>query len=59
MNYLKGTAWAIFIMLGVFIGNNPVLLDYIPMWVIMSAAMAPFICLALMAARNNNPKEDI
>ena len=51
MNYIKGTAWAIFIMLGVFIGNNPVLLDYIPMWVIMIAAMAPFICLALMAAR--------
>ena len=51
MNYLKGTAWAIFIMLGVFIGNNPVLLDMLPTWFLIACAVAPFTLLAVVAAR--------
>ena len=59
MGCLKGLGWCALFFLAAIVGNSEVLLNLIPVWLLVVLFSMPWCFVALMAARNNNPKEDI
>ena len=59
MKPLYALFWCGIFFLAAIVGNSDALLNMIPMWLLVVLFSMPWCFIAVMAARNNNPKEDI